>query len=78
MPFAAPGQERGNLMHALEVGAAMRTNEIADLAHVIDRLAGESGRLRRMSAQARRASRPYAAADVADVVMAAQEVRDVA
>jgi processive 1,2-diacylglycerol beta-glucosyltransferase len=78
MPFAAPGQERGNLMHALEAGAAMRTNEIADLAHVVDRIAGEPGRLRRMSAQARRASRPYAAADVADVVMAAEGVRHVA
>ncbi|HVV82007.1 MAG TPA: hypothetical protein VHE35_02965, partial [Kofleriaceae bacterium] len=52
LPFAAPGQERGNLDHALAAGAAVRPCELADLGAIVDDVAGEPGRLRRMSALA--------------------------
>lgn len=69
LPFAAPGQERGNLEHALAVGAAVRPGELADTGHVIAALADEPGRLRRMSACARMASRPDAADVVVDTLL---------
>lgn len=70
LPFAAPGQERGNLEHALAVGAAVRPREVADTGAVIGELADEPGRLRRMSTLARMASRPDAALVVARRLLA--------
>ena len=64
LPYAAPGQERGNLFYALDCGAAARPNEIADTGALIANLASEPGRLRRMGESARSASRPHAADDV--------------
>lgn len=78
LPFAARGQERGNLRYALDAGAAVRPAEIADLGEAIDALIAEPGRLRRMAAQARIASRPDAAADVASCLLGAEEVARVA
>jgi UDP-N-acetylglucosamine:LPS N-acetylglucosamine transferase len=78
LPFAARGQERGNLRYALDAGAAVRPAEIADLGEAIEALIAEPGRLRRMAAQARIASRPDAAADVVSCVLGAEEVARVA
>jgi processive 1,2-diacylglycerol beta-glucosyltransferase len=61
LPFAAPGQERGNLFYALDNGAAVRPTEISDTGAVIDELFAEPGRLRRMSARARACSHPDSA-----------------
>jgi processive 1,2-diacylglycerol beta-glucosyltransferase len=70
LPFAAPGQERGNRDHALDVGAAVRPHELADLGVTLASVAGEPGRLRRMSARARMAARPDAADAVAAFALA--------
>lgn len=75
LPFAAPGQERGNLEHALACGAGVRPRELADLGHVVRALAGEPGRLRRMSALARLASRPDAADAAAAFALADADLR---
>jgi processive 1,2-diacylglycerol beta-glucosyltransferase len=69
MPFAAPGQERGNLFYALDAGAAIRPTEPSDTAAVVAELIAEPGRLRRMGARARAASRPDAARAVADALI---------
>jgi processive 1,2-diacylglycerol beta-glucosyltransferase len=71
LPFAAPGQERGNLFYALDAAAAVRPSEIADTGNVLEALIGEPGRLRKMSARARLASEPDAAAAVARCVLGA-------
>lgn len=65
LPFAAPGQERGNLFYALDAGAAARPLEPADTGQLIAELAADPGRLRRMGFRARLASRPLAADAVA-------------
>ena len=61
LPFAAPGQERGNLFYTLDAGAAARPLEPADTGELIAELAAEPGRLRRMGFRARLASQPLAA-----------------
>jgi processive 1,2-diacylglycerol beta-glucosyltransferase len=71
LPFAAPGQERGNLFYALDAGAAIRPSEILDTGHAVEALIGEPSRLRKMSARARLASQPDAAAAVARCVLGA-------
>jgi processive 1,2-diacylglycerol beta-glucosyltransferase len=71
LPFTAPGQERGNLFYALDAGAAVRPSEIADTGNALEALIGEPGRLRKMSARARLASEPDAAAAVARCVLGA-------
>jgi processive 1,2-diacylglycerol beta-glucosyltransferase len=78
LPFAAPGQERGNLLYALAAGAAVRPGELADLADIVEPLIAEPGALRRMSTRARFAARPDAAAEVAACTLAAREVKRVA
>ena len=70
LPFAAPGQERGNLFYALDAGAAVRPLEVADTGRVIAELAAEPGKLRRMGFRARLASRPQAADDIVRVLFA--------
>jgi processive 1,2-diacylglycerol beta-glucosyltransferase len=75
LPFSAPGQERGNLFYALDAGAAVRPGELADLGGLVAELAGEPGRLRRMSARARIASHPHAAADVVRCLLGRREAR---
>jgi UDP-N-acetylglucosamine:LPS N-acetylglucosamine transferase len=69
MPFAARGQERGNLAYAVAAGAAVRPGAIADLGDVLSDLLVDPGRLRRMGARARSASHPDAAARVARCVL---------
>ncbi|MCE9572612.1 MAG: hypothetical protein K8W52_05605, partial [Deltaproteobacteria bacterium] len=61
LPFGAPGQERGNLRHALASGAALQPDEPADVGAAVRGLIDEPGRLRRMGARARLAARPDAA-----------------
>jgi UDP-N-acetylglucosamine:LPS N-acetylglucosamine transferase len=78
LPFAAPGQERGNLCYALDADAAVRPSELADLADTIETLVAAPGRLRKMAARARHASHPDSAAAVADCMFGHQEVRRVA
>jgi len=78
LPFAARGQERGNLRHALAAGAAVRPAEVADVGATIEALIAEPGRLRRMAAQARIASHPDAASDVVACLLGEQEVACVA
>jgi processive 1,2-diacylglycerol beta-glucosyltransferase len=78
LPFAARGQERGNLGYALDAGAAVRPAEIADVGATIGALVAEPGRLRRMAAHARIASHPDAAGDVAACLLGEQEVARVA
>jgi processive 1,2-diacylglycerol beta-glucosyltransferase len=78
LPFAAPGQERGNLLYALAAGAAVRPGELADLADTIEPLISEPGALRKMSTRARFAARPDAAAEVAACLLGAREVQRVA
>ncbi len=69
VPFATPGQERGNLLYALEAGAAVRPVELADTGRVLEELIAEPGRLRGMGARARLASRPDAAAAAARTLL---------
>jgi processive 1,2-diacylglycerol beta-glucosyltransferase len=78
LPFAAPGQERGNLFYALDAGAGVRPAELADLADTIVQLIAEPGLLRKMSARARFAARPDAAAAVVTCVFGHAEVQRVA
>ena len=78
LPFAAAGQERGNLFYALAAGAAVRPNELADLADTVEHLIAEPGALRKMSTRARFAARPEAAAEVVTCLLGAQEVQRVA
>jgi processive 1,2-diacylglycerol beta-glucosyltransferase len=78
LPFAAPGQERGNLFYALDAGAAVRPSELADLADTIEGLVGEPGRLRKMGARARFAAHPDAAAAVVTSMFGEQAVARVA
>ena len=70
LPFATPGQERGNLIYALDAGAAIRPGELADTGDAVADLIAEPGRLRRMSSRARLASHPDAAAAVARTLLA--------
>ncbi len=79
LPFLASGQERGNLFHALDAGAAVHP-ALGELGDVVGELLASPGRLRRMSAKARIASHPDSAAAVARVLFADRygEVRDAA
>jgi len=78
LPFAAAGQERGNMFYALAAGAAVRPNELADLAETVEQLIAEPGALRKMSTRARFAARPEAATEVVTCLLGAQEVKRVA
>lgn len=64
LPFAAPGQERGNQRYAIDAGAAIGPS-LADLGDATVALLAEPNRLRRMGMRARLASHPFAAEDVA-------------
>jgi len=78
LPFAAPGQERGNLFYALEAGAAVHP-EPFELGYVVESLLAEPGRLRRMGMRARLASHPDSAAMVARCLIGmSMEARDAA
>jgi len=78
LPFAAAGQERGNLFYALDAGAAVRPGELDDLADTVESLITEPGLLRKMSTRARFAARPDAAAHVVSCLLGAREVQRVA
>ena len=78
LPFAAAGQERGNLFYALDAGAAVRPAELVDLADTIEQLIAEPGVLRKMSTRARFAARPDAAAHAATCLLGRHEVQRVA
>lgn len=76
LPYAAPGQERGNLFYALDAGAAARPNEVADTGALIERLASEPGRLRQMGLDASAAARPDAADDVVRFMLASSRTSE--
>ncbi|MFT3693209.1 MAG: hypothetical protein QM831_08710 [Kofleriaceae bacterium] len=77
LPFAAPGQERGNVFYALHAGAAVRA-ELPDLGDVLAELVAEPGTLRKMGTRARFAAHPDAAAQVVRALLGTQEVARVA
>ena len=59
-----PGQEERNSDHLLEEGAAIRCNNLPVIAHKIDRLLDDPGRLGAMRTAALRLGRPRAAFDI--------------
>lgn len=61
-----PGQEERNSDHLLEEGVAIRCNNLPVLAHKIDRLLDDPGRLATMRANIARMARPRAAYDVVE------------
>jgi processive 1,2-diacylglycerol beta-glucosyltransferase len=65
-----PGQEERNADHLLEEGAAIRCNNLPVLAHKIDHLLDDPGRLAAMRANVRRLARPRAAFDIVAKVQA--------
>lgn len=70
-----PGQEERNSDHLLEEGAAIRANNLPVLAYKIDRLLDDPARLARMRESVRRISRPRAAFDIVDRLLALEENR---
>lgn len=77
LPFAAPGQERGNLFYAVHAGCAVRA-ELPDLGDVLAELVAEPGMLRKMGTRARFAAHPDAAAAVVTALFGTREVARVA
>lgn len=63
-----PGQEERNADYLLECGAAIKAVDAATLEFKLARLLADRGRLAAMSAAAKQASRPRAAADVVDLI----------
>jgi processive 1,2-diacylglycerol beta-glucosyltransferase len=64
-----PGQEERNADHLLEVGAAIRCNNLPAAAWKIGKLIDDSGRLARMREAAWKLGRPRAAAAIAEDAM---------
>jgi len=65
-----PGQEERNADFLLEKGIAVRVHDMMDLAEEVDLLVKSPERLESMSRAARENSKPYAADDLAKLVMA--------
>jgi processive 1,2-diacylglycerol beta-glucosyltransferase len=61
-----PGQEERNSDHLLEVGAALRCNNLSTLAWKVENLLAEPDRLTRLRERARAAARPRASFDIVD------------
>jgi processive 1,2-diacylglycerol beta-glucosyltransferase len=65
-----PGQEERNSDHLLEKGIAIKCNEFTTLAYKITQLLADPAVLERMRQAARRFARPFAARDIARVLLA--------
>ena len=65
-----PGQEERNLAHLIEWGAAIACHTPATLGWRVRSLLDDAERLQRMRMQARASSRPDAASEVAQAVLA--------
>jgi processive 1,2-diacylglycerol beta-glucosyltransferase len=61
-----PGQEERNADHLLELGAAIRANNLPALGYKIDRLLGDAERFQTMRDKARALGRPEAAMAIVD------------
>ncbi len=59
-----PGQEERNSDHLLEVGAALRCNNLSTLAWKVENLLADPARLTRLRERARAAARPRASFDI--------------
>jgi processive 1,2-diacylglycerol beta-glucosyltransferase len=59
-----PGQEERNSDHLLEVGAALRCNNLSTLPWKIENLLAEPVRMTRLRERARAAARPRASFDI--------------
>jgi processive 1,2-diacylglycerol beta-glucosyltransferase len=68
-----PGQEERNSDQLLEKGVAIKCNEISILGYKVDRLLGESERLKGMQAAARKMGRPHAAETVVQTLLSDPE-----
>jgi processive 1,2-diacylglycerol beta-glucosyltransferase len=68
-----PGQEERNSDHLLESGAAIRAGTAAVIAHKLDRIFDEPGRLQQMRAATARLGRPDAAAVVVDTLLGEEQ-----
>ena len=68
-----PGQEERNSDHLLEEGAGIRANNLPVLAYKIDRLLDDAARLARMRESVRRISRPRAAFNIVERLLALKE-----
>jgi processive 1,2-diacylglycerol beta-glucosyltransferase len=68
-----PGQEERNSDHLLEEGVAIRANNLPTLAYKIDRLLDDPARLRRMQESARLMSRPRAAFEIVNKLLAMRD-----
>jgi processive 1,2-diacylglycerol beta-glucosyltransferase len=64
-----PGQEERNADFLLEKGIAIRVHDLMDLAEEVDLLVKSPERLQSMARAARENSKPYAADDLAKLVM---------
>lgn len=67
-----PGQEERNSDHLLEMGVAIRCNNLPALAYKIDRLLEDTERFTSMQATARRMARPHAAREIVNRLLAMQ------
>jgi processive 1,2-diacylglycerol beta-glucosyltransferase len=65
-----PGQEERNSDHLLEMGVAIRCNNLPALAYKIDRLLEDTARFSAMQASARRLARPHAAQEIVSKLLA--------
>src|SRR5262249_456930 len=65
-----PGQETPNSDFLLENGAGIKINSLGAMAYKLDSLLSDSARFELLRQNARRVSRPRAALDVADAVLA--------
>src|SRR5688572_26197605 len=64
-----PGQEERNSDHLLEIGAAIKSNELTTLSWKIDGLLGEPDRLAAMRRNASAIGRPHAAETVVKTLL---------
>jgi len=65
-----PGQEERNSDHLLEMGVAIRCNNLPALAYKIDRLLEDTERFTLMQSNARRMARPHAAREIVSKLLA--------
>jgi len=64
-----PGQEQRNAEYLLEEGAAVRLYDVADAAYYLQRWISDAVRMRRMSVAAQAIARPFAAQDIAAMLV---------
>ena len=64
-----PGQEQRNAEYLLEEGAAVRLYDTADAAYYLRRWLADQGRMGRMSAAAQTIAKPFAASEIASMLV---------